>query len=75
MSNLNDGLLQPDESTVYLHRQLEARLNKKAASGAVDVKTMHTLDRGTTTGDKLWTFNNVLRMMDEGQMDVQIIEN
>lgn len=46
---------------------LERRLENLRSEGFVDCKAMSSPDRNSSTADKLWTLNNVLRKREIGE--------
>lgn len=65
---------EQDEATQLLYDELDGRLKRLQDRGAVDLKAMCSSDRNSSTVDKLWALNNVLRRSEEGKTEVSIIE-
>lgn len=74
MADKLEKLGAQDGATQKLYDELEARLDDLAQKGAVDLKAMCSSDRNSSTVDKLWALNNVLRRSAEGRTEVSIIE-
>ena len=62
----------PEASTVRTN--LQQRLNGLADEGFVDCKAMCSPDRNSSSADKLWVLNNVLRQYEQGQCQIEIVE-
>lgn len=69
-----DKLSKQDAATGHLYRDLSARLDALRQSGALDLKAMCSSDRNSSTVDKLWALNNILRRSAEGKTVVSLIE-
>ena len=75
-----DGLkglaeLKPATSNALkVKENLTRRLDDLAADGFVDVKAMCSPDRNSSSADKLWVLNNVLRQYESGLCEIEVIE-
>ena len=64
--------VEVDAATALLQSDLQRRLKTEENGGMVDLKAMCSTDRESTTLDKMWTLNNVLRLA-ENDDNVDII--
>ncbi len=67
-------LTDQESHTAVLHQELETRLNKLSAAGAIDLKVTGSGNPNSSTVDMLWTLNNILRRSDEGKTSTSVIE-
>ena len=57
-----------------MRTNLQNRLNYLESEGFVDCKAMCSPDRNSSSADKLWVLNNVLRQYEQGHCEIEIIE-
>ena len=65
------ALTEVDNDTKLLYQELDQRLEHLRAEGVVDVKML--AGRSSSTRDKLWVLNNVLRLSEEGHGSVTVV--
>ena len=68
-----DTLLEQDDDTSKVQMDLKERLDRLSATGVVDIKSMCSPDRNSSTVDKLWTLNNILRLYEGGVGERSVI--
>ena len=66
LRSANDNVLKVNEN-------LSRRLDVLAAQGFVDCKAMCSPDRNSSSADKLWVLNNVLRQYESGACSIEVI--
>jgi hypothetical protein len=74
MSRESAPAVNVDKATAHLYSELQRRLGSEAEDGMVDLKAMCSTDRDSTTLNKLWALNNVLRLAAAKKHKIRIIK-
>ena len=67
-------LTELSDDAQRVNEELALRLKNLERQGFVDCKAMCSPDRNTSTAEKLWVLNNVLRIQEAGSYEQEIIE-
>ena len=70
---LNTKLAPASDPSKKVSLELEGRLARRKDAGVIDMKAMCSPDRNSSSKDKLWTLNNVLRCKEAGYFKSDII--
>ncbi len=66
-------LLPASDNVLKVNKNLTERLDRLSAEGFVDCKAMCSPDRNSSSSDKLWVLNNVLRQYESGACSIEVI--
>lgn len=61
------------DNALKVNENLSRRLDVLAARGFVDCKAMCSPDRNSSSADKLWVLNNVLRQYESRACSIEVI--